>query len=153
MCIIKFSTQQRNGIHDMTNNLKIMSSVRGRELTFFAVFMFSIVGNMIFNDRRNVLFGWCYDKISSQLNSSSSSYYKGLSWDFDVACHFWKSACPKWARIVENGQNLSFFARQKHKFPVKMTGMTGPSMGPGHYTALWLHTCSDYHCDNVVTVL
>ena len=29
MCIIKFSTQQRNGIHDMTNNLKIIISVRG----------------------------------------------------------------------------------------------------------------------------
>ena len=39
MCIIKFSTQQRNGIYDMTNNLKIISSVRGGELTFFAVFI------------------------------------------------------------------------------------------------------------------
>ena len=34
MCIIKFSTQQHNGIYDMTNNLKITISVRGGELTF-----------------------------------------------------------------------------------------------------------------------
>ena len=37
MCIIKFSTQQRNGIYDMTHNLKIITSVRG-ELTFCGVF-------------------------------------------------------------------------------------------------------------------
>ena len=35
MCIIKFSTQQHNGIYDMTNNLKVIISVRGGELTFF----------------------------------------------------------------------------------------------------------------------
>ena len=29
MCIIKFSTQQHNGIYDKTNNLKIIISVRG----------------------------------------------------------------------------------------------------------------------------
>ena len=35
MYIIKFSTQQHNGIYDMTNNLKIIISVRGGgELTF-----------------------------------------------------------------------------------------------------------------------
>ena len=38
MCIIKFSTQQHNGIYDTTNNLKIIISVRGGELTFLAVF-------------------------------------------------------------------------------------------------------------------
>ena len=38
MCIIKFSTQQRNGINDMTNDLKIIISVGGRELTFCGVF-------------------------------------------------------------------------------------------------------------------
>ena len=38
MCIIKFSTQQHNEIYDMTNNLKIIISVRRGELTFFAVF-------------------------------------------------------------------------------------------------------------------
>ena len=43
MCIIKFSTQQRKGIHDMTNNLKIIISVRRGELTFFAVFSLKIV--------------------------------------------------------------------------------------------------------------
>ena len=39
MCIVKFSTQQHNGIYDKTNNLKIIISVRGGELTFFAVFI------------------------------------------------------------------------------------------------------------------
>ena len=39
MCIIKFSTQHRNEIYDMTNNLKIIISVRRGELTFFGVFM------------------------------------------------------------------------------------------------------------------
>ena len=34
MCIIKFSTQQRNGIYDMTNNLKIIIFVRGGNLLF-----------------------------------------------------------------------------------------------------------------------
>ena len=34
MCIIKFSTQQRNGLYDMTNNLKIIISVRGGNLLF-----------------------------------------------------------------------------------------------------------------------
>ena len=29
MCIIKFYTQQRNGIYDMTNDLKITIPVRG----------------------------------------------------------------------------------------------------------------------------
>ena len=38
MCIIKFSTQQHNGIYNMTNNWKVIISVRGGELTFFAVF-------------------------------------------------------------------------------------------------------------------
>ena len=38
MYIIKFSTQQHNGIYDMTKNLKIIISFRGGELTFFAVF-------------------------------------------------------------------------------------------------------------------
>ena len=38
MYIIKLSTQQHNGIYDTTNNLKIIISVRGGELTFFAVF-------------------------------------------------------------------------------------------------------------------
>ena len=42
MCIIRFSTQQRNGIYDMTNNLKIMISVRRGELTFFGVFIITI---------------------------------------------------------------------------------------------------------------
>ena len=35
MCIIKFSTQQHNGIYDMTNNLKIIISVRGGGTYFF----------------------------------------------------------------------------------------------------------------------
>ena len=41
MCIIKFSTQQRNEIYDMTNNLKIIISVGGggNLLTFFGVFI------------------------------------------------------------------------------------------------------------------
>ena len=39
MGIIKLSTQQRNGIYDMTNNLKIIISVRRGELTFFGVFI------------------------------------------------------------------------------------------------------------------
>ena len=43
MCIIKFSTQQHNGIYDTTNNLKIIFSVRGWELTFFAVFISSVL--------------------------------------------------------------------------------------------------------------
>ena len=34
MCIIKFSTQQHNGIYDMTNNLKVIISVRGGNLLF-----------------------------------------------------------------------------------------------------------------------
>ena len=34
MCIIKFSTQQHNGIYDTTNNLKIIISVRGGNLLF-----------------------------------------------------------------------------------------------------------------------
>ena len=34
MCIIKFSTQQHSGFYDMTNNLKIIISVRGGKLTF-----------------------------------------------------------------------------------------------------------------------
>ena len=46
MCIIKFSTQQHNGIYDMTNNLKIIISVRGGELTFFAVFISLIIGEI-----------------------------------------------------------------------------------------------------------
>ena len=40
MCIIKFSTQQRSGIYDVTNNLKIIISVRGGELTFCGVFIY-----------------------------------------------------------------------------------------------------------------
>ena len=44
MCIIKFSTQQRKGIHDMTNNLKIIISVRRGELTFFcSVYIISVL--------------------------------------------------------------------------------------------------------------
>ena len=39
MCIIKFSTQQRNGINDMTNNLKIIISVRGETYFFWRVYM------------------------------------------------------------------------------------------------------------------
>ena len=42
MCIVKFSTQQRNEFYDMTNNSKIIISVRGGELTFFAVFMIEL---------------------------------------------------------------------------------------------------------------
>ena len=42
MCIIKFSTQQHKGIYDTTNNLKIIISVRGGELTFFEVFSWFI---------------------------------------------------------------------------------------------------------------
>ena len=38
MRIIKFSTQQRNGIHDMTNNLKIIISDRGGNLLFCSVY-------------------------------------------------------------------------------------------------------------------
>ena len=34
MCIIKFYTQQHNGIYDMTNNLKNTISVRGANLFF-----------------------------------------------------------------------------------------------------------------------
>ena len=34
MYIIKFYTQQHNGIYDMTNNLKITISVRGGNLLF-----------------------------------------------------------------------------------------------------------------------
>ena len=34
MCIIKFSTQQHNGIYDTTNNLKIIIAVRGGNLLF-----------------------------------------------------------------------------------------------------------------------
>ena len=34
MCIIKFSTQQHNGIYDMTYNLKVIISVRGGNLLF-----------------------------------------------------------------------------------------------------------------------
>ena len=43
MCIIKFSTKQHNGTYDMTNNLKIIISVRGGELTFFALFILDVV--------------------------------------------------------------------------------------------------------------
>ena len=39
MCIIKFSTQQRNEIYDMTNNLKIIISVRRGGTYFFGVFI------------------------------------------------------------------------------------------------------------------
>ena len=39
MCIIKFSTQQRNEIYYMTNDLKIIISIRGGELTIFGVFI------------------------------------------------------------------------------------------------------------------
>ena len=35
MCIIKFSTQQHKGIYDMTDNLKIIISIRGGNLLFF----------------------------------------------------------------------------------------------------------------------
>ena len=45
MCIIKFSTQQHNEIYDMTNNLKIIISVRRGELTFFGVFSWNINKN------------------------------------------------------------------------------------------------------------
>ena len=38
MCIIKLFTQQRHEIYDMTNNLKIIISVRRGELTFLGVF-------------------------------------------------------------------------------------------------------------------
>ena len=34
MCIIKFSTQQHNGIYDMKNHLKVIISVRGGNLLF-----------------------------------------------------------------------------------------------------------------------
>ena len=34
MCIIKFSTHHHNVIYDMTNNLKIIFSVRGWDLLF-----------------------------------------------------------------------------------------------------------------------
>ena len=49
MYIIKFSTQQHNGIYDMTNNLKIIISVRGGELTFFAVFTKNHLGHFDWN--------------------------------------------------------------------------------------------------------
>ena len=40
MCIIKFSTQQHDGIYDMTNNLKIIISVRrGGNLLFWSVYI------------------------------------------------------------------------------------------------------------------
>ena len=39
MCIIKFSAQQRNGIYDMTNNLKIIISVRRGNLLFWSVYI------------------------------------------------------------------------------------------------------------------
>ena len=41
MCIIKFSTQQHKEIYDMTNNLKIMISVRGGNLLFLECFTFA----------------------------------------------------------------------------------------------------------------
>ena len=41
MCIIKFSTQQHNGIYDTTNNLKIIISVRGGNLLFLQCLVYS----------------------------------------------------------------------------------------------------------------
>ena len=38
MCIIKFSTQQRNGIYNMTNNLKMITPIEGGAY-YFGVFM------------------------------------------------------------------------------------------------------------------
>ena len=38
MCIIKFSTQQRNEIYDITNNLKIRISVGGGTYFFWSVY-------------------------------------------------------------------------------------------------------------------
>ena len=47
MCIIKFYTQQHNGIYNITNNLKITISVGvGGELTFCEVFS-SILGGAL----------------------------------------------------------------------------------------------------------
>ena len=43
MCIIKFSTQQHNGIYDTTNNLKIIISVRGGNLLFLQC-LFHFIG-------------------------------------------------------------------------------------------------------------
>ena len=55
MCIIKLSTQQRNRIYDMTNNLKIIISVRG-ELIFCGVFMYFLKRREIMVKSREVKF-------------------------------------------------------------------------------------------------
>ena len=47
MCIIKFSTQHRNEIYDMTNNLKTIISVRRGKLPVFGVFI-SFVYSLIY---------------------------------------------------------------------------------------------------------
>ena len=54
MYIIKFSTQQHNGIYDMINNLKIIISVRGGELTFFAVFSFRTFNVLIIWNKMHI---------------------------------------------------------------------------------------------------
>ena len=41
MCIIKFYTQQCNKIYDMTNHWKTITFVRGGDVTFFAMFIYS----------------------------------------------------------------------------------------------------------------
>ena len=58
---------------------------------------------------------------------------QSLSLCFEIARHFWKSARPKWSKMIQNGlilyemfRNGNFFARQKAEV-IKMTGMTGPS--------------------------
>ena len=47
MGIIKFSTQQHNGIYDMANNLNIIISVRGGNLLFLQC-LFHIHRQLIF---------------------------------------------------------------------------------------------------------
>ena len=53
MFIIKFSTQQRDEIYDMTNNLKIIISVRRGELTFFGMFTSNNINNINYKNTTN----------------------------------------------------------------------------------------------------
>ena len=64
-CALLNSSHNSNGIYDMANNLKIIICVRGRELTFFGVFIYMLLKQMIWAVTKKVgtctnITGWLH---------------------------------------------------------------------------------------------